>query len=101
MEAGLYPAAMAIAAMNVRPDWAAVHRELRWAGVMLQLLWAMPAEGPAITHDKIRGVVAAHLVVTSSNLLRGSATSVRRRIHPSASESELSKWLGTKVRCIE
>jgi hypothetical protein len=38
LEAGLYPAAIAIAAMNVRPDWAAIHRELRWAGVMLQLL---------------------------------------------------------------
>ena len=42
LEARLYPAATAIAAMSARrpqPDWAAVHRELRRPGVTLQLLW--------------------------------------------------------------
>jgi transposase len=42
LEARLYPAATAIAAMSTRrpqPDWAAVHRELRRPGVTLQLLW--------------------------------------------------------------
>jgi hypothetical protein len=42
LEARLYPAATAIAAMSARrprPDWAAIHRELRRPGVTLQLLW--------------------------------------------------------------
>ena len=42
LEARLYPAATAIAAMSGRrqqPDWAAVHRELRRPGVTQQLLW--------------------------------------------------------------
>ncbi len=42
LEARLYPAGTAIAAMLARraqPDWAAIHRELRRPGVTLQLLW--------------------------------------------------------------
>jgi transposase len=42
LEAQLYPAVAATAAMSTRrpqPDWPAVHRELRRPGVTLQLLW--------------------------------------------------------------
>ena len=42
LEAQLYPAAAALAAMSTRrpmPDWATAHRELKRPGVTLQLLW--------------------------------------------------------------
>ena len=42
LEARLYPAATAIAAMSARrpqPDWPIIHRELKRPGVTLQLLW--------------------------------------------------------------
>ena len=39
LERGLYPPAVAARERRPRPDWAAVHRELRRPGVTLQLLW--------------------------------------------------------------
>ncbi len=42
LEARLFPASAALAAIAVRrpqPDWPAIHRELRRKGVTLQLLW--------------------------------------------------------------
>ena len=39
LELQLYPPAVAARDGRPRPDWAAIHRELRRAGVTLQLLW--------------------------------------------------------------
>jgi transposase len=39
LELQLYPPAVAAKDGRPRPDWAAIHRELRRAGVTLQLLW--------------------------------------------------------------
>jgi transposase len=42
LEARLFPASMALAAIKARrpqPDWRTIHRELRRKGVTLQLLW--------------------------------------------------------------
>ena len=39
LERGLYPPVVTARERRPRPDWAAVHRELRRSGVTLQLLW--------------------------------------------------------------